>query len=524
MKRFFTLLLFGLTLLPVYIIAQQNNSQTANTPLKFALVIGNGAYTNLGQLANPVNDANDIADTLQSLGFTVDRLINASLDQMDTAVMRLKNRLSVSQDSYGFFYYAGHGVQSSGENYLIPVDASIPGENFLRSRSLSVQAMLAELNDAGNNLNVVVLDACRDNPFGWGRGGNRGLALVDNQPADSIIVFATSAGQTAMDGTGRNGLFTSQLLPNLKTPGLEINEIFRRTMGDVMRVSSNSQRPAIYNQFPGLAVFYPLPPAPPPPVVLPPAPAVAAASPVAAPAPAAAPPAPAGVASPLPAPAVTAPVQTTAPAAEPSAVAAAPPAEPPPASQPAAAVQAAAPESEPSTARQAQPVVTARPAPLPSPSPQPVVPPKTPKTAAELKMTRLNSLGAAIGSSFAIPWFVGTVEGTFAPWNYTFFDLGIDLGTWSGKPDINQFSTYLFAHFAFFVPFAKSSGWYAGVGAGIFNTSYNFSGLPEVSATYTAFDIKTGLIFNGFIIAYSLRTNFNEAGHNIVVGYLYRFK
>jgi len=104
-------------------------------------------------------------------------------------------------------------------------------------------------------LNVVVLDACRDNPFSWRRSGSRGLTLVSNQPADSIIVYATSAGSTAADGTGRNGLFTEQLLKNLKTPGLEVNDVFRLTMGDVARASNNQQRPAIYNQFPGTAYF-----------------------------------------------------------------------------------------------------------------------------------------------------------------------------------------------------------------------------------------------------------------------------
>jgi len=246
----------GLIVSPAFLFTQQaSNSQTDTTPQKFALVIGNGAYHSLTPLANPVNDANDMAATLEGLGFTVDKILDGSLDQMDSAVIRLENRLSVSRNTYGFFFYAGHGVQSNGENYLIPVDASIPAESFLRSRSLSVQAMLDELNKAGNILNVVVLDACRDNPFGWGRGVNRGLALVDDQPADSIIVYATSAGQSAKDGSGHNGLFTSQLLPNLKTPGLEVSEIFRRTMGDVIRVSGNQQRPAVYNQFPGLAYF-----------------------------------------------------------------------------------------------------------------------------------------------------------------------------------------------------------------------------------------------------------------------------
>jgi len=215
---------------------------------KFALVIGNGNYTGLSRLANPVNDANDVAASLQKLGFTVDKLLNGSQEQMDSAVMRLKNRLSVSGDAYGFFFYAGHGVQSAGENYLIPVDANIPSENALRSRAVSVQMILDDLNDARNSLNVIVLDACRDNPFGWARSGTRGLSIVSRQPADSIIVYATSAGQRASDGEGRNGLFTSQLLRNLDDQSLEVVDVFRNTGADVAEVSGNTQIPAIYSQ------------------------------------------------------------------------------------------------------------------------------------------------------------------------------------------------------------------------------------------------------------------------------------
>jgi len=244
-KIFFVLLL---VVCGTAVSAQQNAA-----PPKYALVIGNGTYTGLSRLVNPVNDANDIAAVLQELGFTVDKLLNGNLDQMESAVMRLKNRLSVSGDAYGFFFYAGHGVQSNGENYLIPVDANIPGENFLRSRAVSVQTVLDELNDARNSLNVVVLDACRDNPFGWARSGSRGLSIVGRQPADSIIVYATSAGQTASDGTGRNGLFTGQLLPNLRTPGLEVKEVFNRTGADVAEASGRQQIPAVYNQFFGTA-------------------------------------------------------------------------------------------------------------------------------------------------------------------------------------------------------------------------------------------------------------------------------
>jgi len=236
--------------LGVGVFAQQNSA-----PQKFALVIGNSEYTGLTRLRNPVNDANDITVALQGLGFTVDKVIDGSLDDMERAFMRLKDRLSVSRNTYGFIFYAGHGVQSNGVNYLIPVGANITNENYLRERAVSVQTMLAELNEAGNELNVIVLDACRDNPFAWarGRGGNRGLTVVPNQPADSILVFATSAGSIAADGEGRNGLFTTQLLKNLKTPGLEVSKLFRLTGADVSQASGRQQIPAIYSQFFGRA-------------------------------------------------------------------------------------------------------------------------------------------------------------------------------------------------------------------------------------------------------------------------------
>jgi len=240
MKKFCTLLFF---LVATLSFAQQ----------KYALVIGNANYTGLTKLNNPVNDANDMAAALQGLGFTVDKVLDGSLDQIENAVIRLKNRLSVSKNSYGFFFYAGHGVQSNGVNYLIPVGASIPTENSLRDRAVSVKWALSELNDASNELNVVVLDACRNNPFPWARDSSRGLTVISNQPADSIVVYATSAGSTAADGTGRNGLFTTQLLKNIKTPGLEVTELFRRTGADVAQASNRQQIPAVYSQFFGNA-------------------------------------------------------------------------------------------------------------------------------------------------------------------------------------------------------------------------------------------------------------------------------
>jgi hypothetical protein len=218
-------------------------------PAKYALVIGNSNYTNINKLNNPVNDANDMAGALTSMGFKVDKLLNASRVEMENAISRMKNNLRASTDSYGFVFYAGHGVQSRGSNYLIPVDANIPDGSYLKDRAVPVDALL-DINRSGNTLNIFVLDACRDNPFSWNRGENRGLAMVQT-PADSIIMYATSAGSTASDGTGRNGLFTSYLLKHLKTPGLYVERIFKLTGDDVAKATNKQQHPELSIKFYG---------------------------------------------------------------------------------------------------------------------------------------------------------------------------------------------------------------------------------------------------------------------------------
>ena len=216
---------------------------------KYALVIGNSHYSNFGTLQNPVNDANDMANALRNLGFKVDLVQDATLTQMENSVIGLRNHLSdAGNDSIGFFYYAGHGVEKDGVNYLIPADANIPDSLFLRERAFSVQIMLDALNDSRNALNIVVLDACRDFPASWSRSLDRGLAIITDPPANHIIMYATGAGKVANDGSGRNGLFTGYLLNNLRQH-YDINEIFRKTMADVAAASNNEQRPALYTDF-----------------------------------------------------------------------------------------------------------------------------------------------------------------------------------------------------------------------------------------------------------------------------------
>lgn len=224
---------------------------------RVALVIGNGDYQAATKLINPVNDAADIGEVLAGLGFDVEVRIDADLDTMEKAVLRFGNKLAGSTDSVGFFYYAGHGVQSNGENYLIPVDARLSAESMLRIRAIPLQFVLDSIGEAGNKLNIIVLDACRDNPFSWARSSARGLAVVGIQPAASIVVYSTSAGKVAQDGTGRNGTFTEELLRHLPTPGLDIMEVLRRTGQDVQAKTASAQIPAIYSQFFGFLQLVP---------------------------------------------------------------------------------------------------------------------------------------------------------------------------------------------------------------------------------------------------------------------------
>jgi formylglycine-generating enzyme required for sulfatase activity len=218
---------------------------------KFALLIGNGAYTGVTPLNNPVNDANDMKTALEGLGFEVDLITNATLQQMDDGVDRFRRNLASDNGAYGFFFYAGHGVQSRGNNYLIPVNAGIASESNLQDKAMAVQRVLDTIEAAGNALNVVVLDACRDNPFSWARNNLRGFTVIRATPPASIMVFAAGAGKTAACGDGRNSLFTAYLLKNLtnrNNPTLEVKDLFARVRHDVLLASNYTQHPEIFSK------------------------------------------------------------------------------------------------------------------------------------------------------------------------------------------------------------------------------------------------------------------------------------
>ncbi len=191
---------------------------------RIALIIGNSAYSS-GPLKNPVNDATDMAAILKKLGFSVTLKKNASLQEMDEAVEAFGN--SLKRGGVGLFYYAGHGVQVNGTNYLLPIGAKINKEADVKYQAVDANKILDEMATANNGLNIVMLDACRDNPFARNfRNAARGLAIVSSAPSGTFISYSTSPGNVARDGDGRNSPYTSALLKFMQAPGLTISDVF----------------------------------------------------------------------------------------------------------------------------------------------------------------------------------------------------------------------------------------------------------------------------------------------------------
>jgi len=213
---------------------------TAGSEQRLALVIGNSKYKE-APLANPANDARAMAVKLKQLGFKVIERENASLEEMRKSVRDFGNQLSMSD--VGLFYYAGHGIQSNGVNYLIPVDADIQDETELTSRAFTAGEVLEKMDAAKNRINIVILDACRNNPLQRKvRSATKGLAPME-QGSGTIIAFATKPGATSADGEGSHGLYTEQLLDTLSQPGLSVEEVFKSVRMEVSQKSGGEQIP-----------------------------------------------------------------------------------------------------------------------------------------------------------------------------------------------------------------------------------------------------------------------------------------
>ena len=228
------------------------SAAAADGERRIALLIGNAAYKEQ-PLRNAANDARAMSEQLKKLGFTVITRTDAGKAQMEDAIVAFGRELA--QGGVGLFFYAGHGIQSKGHNYLIPVDADIQAEDTLGFRSVDVEAVIARMRDAGNRLNIVMLDACRNNPFERRlRGASQGLAAVD-AARGTMIAYATAPGSVAADGDGKNGLFTEELVRALDIPNLKVEEVFKLVTASVEDRSRGAQTPWVSSSLRGDFIF-----------------------------------------------------------------------------------------------------------------------------------------------------------------------------------------------------------------------------------------------------------------------------
>ncbi|MBO4771265.1 MAG: caspase family protein, partial [Bacteroidales bacterium] len=208
------------------------SSDAISNQKRVALVIGNGAYTVIPPLKNPANDARLMSKELKALGFEVIERTNITRDEMKEAVYNFGDRLRETK-AVGLFFYAGHGIQVDGVNYLVPVNASLARKEDVENVCFSINKVVGQLAYAQNDLNIIILDACRNDPFATGGGG---LAQFD-APKGTLIAYSTAPGKTAADGDGDNGLYTEQLAKAITVPNIKIEEAFKQVRSEVYRIS-----------------------------------------------------------------------------------------------------------------------------------------------------------------------------------------------------------------------------------------------------------------------------------------------
>jgi uncharacterized caspase-like protein len=230
---------------------------------RVALVIGNGAYQNASKLINPTNDAGDVAQALRRIGFEV--IEGRDLDKrgMEAKIVEFGNKLDGAGTA--LFFYAGHGMQVGGRNYLVPVDAKLERAGNLTFETIDVSSVLAQM-EAPKRVNLVFLDACRDNPLarsfarslGTSRSAAVGNGLASIQAAvGTMIAYATQPDNVALDGSGRNSPFTTALLKHVATPGLEIRSMMSRVRADVLGLTRDQQTPWDHSSLIGEVVLVP---------------------------------------------------------------------------------------------------------------------------------------------------------------------------------------------------------------------------------------------------------------------------
>jgi hypothetical protein len=207
---------------------------------RYALVIGNSDYS-IGPLRNPKNDANDIASTLKTMGFDVALYVNLGQADMINRIREFGDKITENK-GVGLFFFAGHGLQVGGENYIIPVDAHIKKFADIETEAVNLNRITGEMAYAKNHMNIIILDACRNNPFEGEESGGKGLAST-SAPSGTFIAFATAPGSVAADGTGKNGLYTQEILKAITIPGIVIEDVFKEVRRNVHKLSGEQQVP-----------------------------------------------------------------------------------------------------------------------------------------------------------------------------------------------------------------------------------------------------------------------------------------
>jgi hypothetical protein len=206
---------------------------------RVALVIGNRDYTSLSKLKNPINDARAMRNILSKKSFSVIYLENASQLEMEEAIDKFAYKLK-NENGVGMFYYAGHGMEVEGKNYLIPTNAKITSKKYVKSKSVSIDIIVSAMEEAKNRLNILVLDSCRNDPFN--RSGTGGLAPI-NSAKGIYVAYATAPNKVAEDGEGENGLFTQHLIKYINQEGLKIEDVFKKVRTEVRKDSNGNQIP-----------------------------------------------------------------------------------------------------------------------------------------------------------------------------------------------------------------------------------------------------------------------------------------
>jgi len=217
-----------------------STASTLNALPRSALVIGNSRYKD-APLRNPANDAGAIADHLKKLGFNVLSQLDGGKTAMENAIRGYGEQLARSK-GVGLFYFAGHGLQVGWRNFLVPVDADLDRVDDIPRQTVDLAALLGGIGKAGNPMNIVILDACRDNPFGGDLKSGKGLSQMD-APIGTLLAYATAPGNVASDGSGSNGLYTENLLREIRTPEAKIEDVFKRVRLAVRRASLGQQVP-----------------------------------------------------------------------------------------------------------------------------------------------------------------------------------------------------------------------------------------------------------------------------------------